>query len=73
MWPCPIKHPIIGRVMKQNSKNPYLNGQGGTHISDMKFDDSSQAYIVQVSVPVKGGSKVIGALTVGIDIDQLDY
>jgi sensor histidine kinase regulating citrate/malate metabolism len=40
-------------------------------ISDVKFDDSTQAYLVQVSVPVKDADKVIGAITVGIDVEKL--
>jgi len=49
----------------------FKNGQGGIHISDVEFDDSTQLYIVQVSVPVKDGAKVIGAITFGIDVDNL--
>jgi sensor histidine kinase regulating citrate/malate metabolism len=37
----------------------------------VKFDDSTQAYLVQVSVPVKDADKVIGAITVGIDVEKL--
>ncbi len=49
----------------------YKGGAGAVHIGDVKFDDSAQAYLVQVSVPVKDGSKVIGAMTIGIDVDKL--
>lgn len=49
----------------------FNKGKGGLHISDVEFDDSSQAYLVQISVPVKDGKKVIGAITVGIDVDQV--
>jgi len=49
----------------------FKNGAGGIHISDVEFDDSTQLYIVQVSVPVKDGDKVIGAITFGIDVDNL--
>ncbi|OIP95969.1 MAG: hypothetical protein AUK55_05995 [Syntrophobacteraceae bacterium CG2_30_61_12] len=49
----------------------YKGGAGGLHISEVKFDDSTQAYLVQVSVPVKDGDKVIGAMTVGINVDKL--
>jgi sensor histidine kinase regulating citrate/malate metabolism len=34
------------------------------------FDKSTQAYLVQVSVPVKDGGKVIGAVTIGINVDK---
>jgi len=49
----------------------FNRGQGGVHISDVEFDDSAQAYLVQVSVPVKDGDQVIGAITFGIDVDQI--
>ena len=48
----------------------YKGGNGAVHISNVKFDDSTQAYLVQVSVPVKDGGKVIGAITIGVDIDN---
>jgi len=50
----------------------YNNGEGSIHISDVKFDDSTQAYVVQVSVPVMDGGKAIGAITIGIDIDKIE-
>lgn len=49
----------------------YNQGNGGLHISDAQWDESSQATIVQVSVPVKDGNNVIGALTIGLDVNQL--
>ena len=39
---------------------------------DVEFDDSSQAYLVQVTVPVKDGGTVIGAITFGIDLDKIE-
>lgn len=50
----------------------YKDGMGAIHISDVEFDDSAQAYLVQVSVPVKDGEQVIGAITIGIDIDLME-
>lgn len=53
---------------------PFNNGSGGNvEISKEKFDDSAQAYLVQVSVPVvdPGTGKAIGAITIGINIDKL--
>lgn len=50
----------------------YKGGAGALHISDIEFDDSTQAYLVQVSVPVKDEDQVIGVMTFGIDIDQLE-
>ncbi|MBN1102255.1 MAG: PDC sensor domain-containing protein [Deltaproteobacteria bacterium] len=52
-------------------KASYKGGAGAIHISDVKFDDSTQAYLAQVSVPVKDGDKVIGAITIGIDVEKL--
>ena len=53
-------------------KESYKGGAGAVHIGDVEFDDSTQAYLVQVSVPVKDGKKVIGAITFGIDVDKLE-
>ena len=52
-------------------KESFKGGQGAVHISEVEFDDSSQAYLVQVSVPVKEGGKAIGAITFGIDVDKI--
>ena len=49
----------------------YNAGKGGLHISEIKWDESSQANIVQVSVAVKENDKAIGALTIGLDVDQM--
>ncbi len=50
----------------------FNNGQGAVHISDVEFDESAQAYLVQVSVPVMDGASAIGALTIGINVDILE-
>ena len=52
-------------------KKSFNGGKGAVFVDDVEFDDSSQAYLVQVSVPVKDGDKVIGAITFGIDIDKV--
>lgn len=39
----------------------------GSHV-----EKSAQAYLVQVSVPVLDGAVAIGALTIGIDLDELE-
>lgn len=49
----------------------FNNGAGGRDISDVKFDDSTQAYLVQVSFPVRDGGKVIGAVTVGVNVEKV--
>lgn len=49
----------------------YKGGAGAVFIDKVKFDDSTQAYVSQVSVPVKDGGKVIGAITFGIDVEKV--
>ena len=48
----------------------YSGGKGAVFVDEVKFDNSTQAYLVQVSVPVKDGDKVIGAITFGINVDK---
>lgn len=50
----------------------FNKGTGAIFVDEVEFDDSSQAYLVQVSVPVKDGDTVIGAITFGIDIDKVE-
>ena len=50
----------------------YKNGKGAVHIGNVKFDDSTQSYLVQVSVPVKDGDAVIGAVTIRINVDEFE-
>ncbi|MCP4694001.1 MAG: hypothetical protein GY859_38560 [Desulfobacterales bacterium] len=53
-------------------KKSFKGGAGAVFIDEVEFDDSAQAYLVQVSVPVKDGGAVIGAITVGIDVDKIE-
>ena len=46
-------------------KKSYNGGQGDIFVDNVEFDDSSQTYLSQVSVPVKDGGTVIGAITFG--------
>jgi hypothetical protein len=48
----------------------YSGGKGAVFVDEVKFDNSTQAYLVQVSVPVKDGDKAIGAITFGINVDK---
>lgn len=52
-------------------KNSFAGGKGAVFVDEVEFDDSSQAYLVQVSVPVMDGGKAIGAITFGIDVDKI--
>lgn len=50
----------------------FKGGIGAVHIGGVEFDQSTQAYLVQVSVPVMDGGKAIGAMTIGINVDELE-
>lgn len=52
-------------------KKSYNGGKGAVFVDEVEFDDSTQAYLCQVSVPVKDSDRVIGAITIGIDIDKI--
>lgn len=49
----------------------FAGGKGAVFVDEVEFDDSSQAYLVQVSVPVMEGGNAIGAITFGIDVDKV--
>ncbi len=49
----------------------FAGGAGAVFVDEVKFDDSSQSYLVQVSVPVKDGDTAIGAITIGVDVEKL--
>lgn len=50
----------------------FKGGAGAVHIGEIEFDESAQDYLVQVSVPVVDGGKAIGAITIGINLDDLE-
>lgn len=52
--------------------NSFKGGAGGVDIGKSKFDDSAKAYLIQISVPVVDGGKAIGALCVGVNLDELE-
>jgi hypothetical protein len=52
-------------------KKSFNDGKGAVFVDDVEFDSSAQAYLCQVSVPVKDGDTVIGAITFGIDIEKV--
>jgi len=53
-------------------KNSFSGGKGAVFVDEVEFDDSTQTYLSQVSVPVMEDGKAIGAITFGIDIDNID-
>lgn len=50
----------------------FNGGAGAVFVDEVEFDDSAQAYLVQVSIPVKENNTVIGAVTFGIDVDKIE-
>jgi hypothetical protein len=50
----------------------FNKGEGAVHLSAVEFDESAQAYLVQVSVPVMKDGAAIGALTIGVNVDILE-
>ena len=53
-------------------KNSFNDGAGATFIDEVEFDDSTQVYMVQVSIPVMDGSAAVGAITFGVDLDRFE-
>jgi len=49
----------------------WADGKGDDYIARAKKDESSGAVISQVSVPVMDGGKVIGTLTIGVNVQAL--
>jgi hypothetical protein len=49
----------------------FAAGAGGELIDKASFDESSQAYSVQVSIAVMDEGKAVGAITVGLSLDKL--
>jgi hypothetical protein len=50
----------------------FANGSGAVFVDEVEFDDSSQAYLVQISVPVLDNGTAIGAITFGIDVEAVE-
>ena len=50
----------------------FADGAGAVFVDQVEFDDSSQAYLVQISVPVMDNGKAIGAITFGIDVEAVE-
>lgn len=52
-------------------KKTYLVGANAVHIGKVKKDESTQTFQSQVSLSISDGGKVIGAVTVGVNMDEL--
>ncbi|MBF0204693.1 MAG: PDC sensor domain-containing protein [Desulfamplus sp.] len=53
-------------------KKSFKDGAGDIFVDEVEFDDSTKSYLVQVSVPVIEDGKAIGAITFGINIDNIE-
>ncbi len=49
----------------------YQAGAGSMHISDVEQDESTQTYQSQLSLPIVDGGSVIGAVTIGLNVELL--
>ncbi|MEO5334316.1 MAG: PDC sensor domain-containing protein [Magnetococcus sp. YQC-5] len=56
---------------EEKFQKSFLDGTGAVHIGPVAFDESTQANLVQISVPVKDGGKVIGAITFGVYVEEI--
>jgi hypothetical protein len=52
-------------------KESWDGAAGKVFVADVKFDQSSQVYSTQVSVPVVEKGKAIGVLVIGIDVEKV--
>ncbi len=50
----------------------FASGKGQVHIGEVEYDDSAQAYLVQISVPVLSEGTAIGAITIGVNVDEFE-
>ncbi len=50
----------------------FKGGQGAVFVDEVEFDESAQDYLVQISVPVMDGGSAIGAITIGVNLDELE-
>lgn len=49
----------------------YLVGADAIHVGEIELDDSSQQFQSQLSMPLVDNGQVIGAVTVGVNVDAL--
>lgn len=49
-----------------------FKGDGQVFMGPVSYDDSTEAYLVQVSIPVKADGQKAGVLVVGVNLDMLE-
>lgn len=59
-------------IHKGNPKFDVPFTSGTTWQGKPEFDESSQTYAIQISVPVNADGKAIGVLVVGVNLNQLE-
>ncbi len=52
-------------------KNTYGAGAGSVFIDEVEFDDSTEAFLSQVSMTIADGGNAIGAITIGVNVEKL--
>ena len=52
-------------------KKTYLAGTDAVHIGKVKKDESTQKFQSQLSLPIVVAGKNIGAITIGVNFDEL--
>jgi len=53
-------------------KKSYGAGDGALFVDEVEFDDSTKSYQTQVSGTISDGGKPIGAITVGMNVENLE-
>ena len=51
--------------------NAFKEGRGATFIDRPRFDESANANVAHISVPVMDGGKAIGVVVVGVRVDRI--
>lgn len=49
----------------------FADSKGAIFVDKIRFDVSTQAYIAQVSLPIMDGAKAIGAITFGLNAENI--
>jgi hypothetical protein len=52
-------------------REAFADGKGGTHMGELKRDESIQSYSVQIGVPVLDEGAAIGVLVVTVNVEKL--
>lgn len=56
---------------EEKFKRSYAAGKGAIFVDKVRFDVSTQMYLVQISVPVQEENQTIGVITFGVDSEKV--